>query len=149
VRAELADTIDLFTPRAESAGIDLTAHLPDHPLQVQADEGALQRILHNLLSNAVKFTEGGGTVTVRAAAQDGGAVIEVADTGIGIDPDFQPDLFDPFKQGSTGTDRSHEGSGLGLAVTKRLVEHLDGTIDVESTPGEGTVVRVWLPHPET
>ena len=148
VRAELADTVDLFTPRAESAGIDLTARLPDQPLTVRADEGALQRILHNLLSNAVKFTESGGSVTVRATQADGGAAIEVEDTGIGIAPDFQPDLFDPFKQGSTGTDRSHEGSGLGLAVTKRLVDHLGGTIDVESTPGEGTVFRLWLPHPE-
>jgi signal transduction histidine kinase len=148
VRAEVADAVDLFAPQAETADIDVTAHLPDRPLEARADEGALQRILHNLLSNAVKFTESGGAVAVRATEGDGGVVIEVEDTGIGIDPDFRPDLFAPFEQGSTGTDRSHEGSGLGLAVTKRLVDYLDGTIDVESTPGEGTIFRVWLPAPD-
>ena len=145
VRAELADALDLFAPRAESAGINMTATLPDQPLEVRADEGALQRILHNLISNAVKFTEDGGTVTVRSETANDGVIIEVEDTGIGIDPNFRPNLFDPFKQGSTGTDRSYEGSGLGLAVTKRLVAHLDGTIDVESPPGEGTTFRLWLP----
>jgi len=148
VRAELADTVDLFAARSESAGIDMTADLPDHPLRVRADEGALQRILHNLLSNAVKFTESGGSVTVRASTADDGVVVEVEDTGIGIDPDFEPDLFAAFKQGSTGTDRSYEGSGLGLAVTKQLVDHIGGTITVESTPDEGTTFRLWLPPSE-
>ncbi|HKL89305.1 MAG TPA: ATP-binding protein, partial [Salinibacter sp.] len=145
VRTEVADTVDVFAARSESAGIEMTADLPDRPLRVRADEGALQRILHNLLSNAVKFTESGGAVTIRATTADGGIVVEVEDTGIGIDPDFQPDLFAAFKQGSTGTDRSYEGSGLGLAVTKQLVDHIGGSISVESTPDEGTTFRLWLP----
>ncbi|HKL87782.1 MAG TPA: ATP-binding protein, partial [Salinibacter sp.] len=89
-----------------------------------------------------------GAVTIRATTADGGIVVEVEDTGIGIDPNFQPDLFAAFKQGSTGTDRSYEGSGLGLAVTKQLVDHIGGAISVESTPDEGTTFRLWLPPSE-
>ncbi len=148
VRDHIREAVDLFEPRAESAGVALDAVLPGRPLPAHTDGSALQRILHNLLSNAVKFTKTGGTVEVRAEAEEDGIVVAVADTGIGIDPEFRDELFEPFKQGSSGTDRTHEGSGLGLAVTKQLVDHLDGTIDVDSTPGEGTVISIRLPAAE-
>ncbi len=142
---QIQDALELFAPRAESAGVDLEATLPDAPLHAHADESALQRILHNLLSNAVKFTEAGGSIEVRAAREEETINLSVADTGIGIDPDFRDELFDPFKQGSSGPDRSHEGSGLGLAVTEQLVDRLNGSLEVESTPGEGTVFHIHLP----
>ena len=147
IREQIDHAVELFSSQAQSAGIALDTTLPDGPLRAQADESALQRILHNLLSNAVKFTDAGGSVEVRASEDGDSICIAVADTGIGIDPEFRDDLFDPFKQGSTGTDRTYEGSGLGLAVSKQLIDHLDGSIEVESTPGEGTVVHLHLPTP--
>ncbi len=145
----LNETVALFEARAEEEGVHFHATLPDPPVQATLDQGALQRILHNLLSNALKFTDEGGSVTLRAREKPESVVMEVEDTGIGIDPDFVPDLFEPFHQESSGTTRTHEGTGLGLSVTKQLIELMHGTIDVESTKGVGTCFTVRLPrHPE-
>jgi signal transduction histidine kinase len=102
-------------------------------------------VLNNLLSNAVKFTEDGGTIITRAYRSDDTVTFEIEDTGVGIDPEFLPHLFDAFKQESQGPDRTHEGSGLGMAVTKKLVERMHGSIDVESEVGEGTCFTIELP----
>jgi len=148
LREHIKDAVELFAPRAESAGVGLEASLPDEALPAHVDESALQRILHNLLSNGVKFTEAGDSIEVRGAEAEETIDVSVADSGIGIGPDFRDELFDPFKQGSSGPDRSHEGSGLGLAVTKQLVDRLNGSIEIESTPGEGTVFHIHLPKAE-
>ncbi|MFO8098806.1 MAG: PAS domain-containing sensor histidine kinase, partial [Salinibacter sp.] len=145
--AETADTVDLFQQKAEAASVSLHTDLPDAPVYVQANPGALHRIERNLLSNAIKYTEAGDTVIVRVREADEGGVLEVEDTGIGMDPDEVDTLFLAFKQASSGTGRTHEGSGLGLAVVDRLVDHLDGTVEVETEPGAGTRFRVRLPHP--
>lgn len=142
---EIEETAELFVRRAEEQNIDLETDVPDTPLWSIADRGALERVLHNLLSNAVKFTESGGSVRLQARNGDNMIELEVEDTGVGIDPDFLPDLFDAFKQESKGPNRSHEGSGLGMAVTKQLVDRMDGDITVESEPGEGTRFTVSLP----
>jgi signal transduction histidine kinase len=110
------------------------------------DEGALKRIVTNLAENAIKFTPTGGAVEVRVRDDGADAVLEVADTGVGIDAEFLPDIFNAFEQEEGGIDREHEGSGLGLAITKRLTEALGGTIDVESEKGEGTCFTVRLPR---
>jgi signal transduction histidine kinase len=126
--------------------VTLSSQTPDHSLWATADRGALRRVLHNLLSNAVKFTEAGGSVTTRVDAGPDRVAIEVEDTGVGIAPERLPELFEPFKQAAGGPERSHEGSGLGLAVTKRLVNHMDGEIDVDTECGEGTCFTVSLPR---
>jgi signal transduction histidine kinase len=100
---------------------------------------------HNLLSNAVKFTEAGGSVTTRVYAESDSVALEVEDTGIGIAPDRLPELFEPFKQASDGPEHSQEGSGLGLAVTKRLVDRMNGDINVDTARGDGTCFKVSLP----
>ncbi len=146
VTSEVDEAASLIEPRADDAGLVLRVETPDGALWAQADRGALRRILHNLLSNAVKFTEAGGTVTVHAEPTDDVIALVVEDTGIGIDPDRLPELFEPFKQASNGPERSHEGSGLGLAVTKRLVDRMDGEIDVETAQGDGTTFTVSLPR---
>jgi signal transduction histidine kinase len=146
VTAEAEEAASLIAPRAGEADITLTTEIADRPLWATADRGALRRVLHNLLSNAVKFTEAGGAVTVRTRREEESAVIEVDDTGVGIDPDRLPELFEPFKQASDGPQRSHEGSGLGLAVTKRLVDRMGGAIDVDTATGEGTCFAVSLPR---
>ena len=71
--------------------------------------------------------------------------LTVADTGTGIEPEFLPRVFDEFAQASSGYDRTHEGNGLGLTVTKRIVDEMKGEINIESVPGEGTEVTIWVP----
>ncbi|MFP4228329.1 MAG: PAS domain-containing sensor histidine kinase, partial [Salinivenus sp.] len=143
---EAADTVDLFQQKAEAADISLHTDLPDAPVYVRANPGALHRIERNLLSNALKYTEEGGSVVVRVRETDDAGVLEVEDTGIGMNPDEVDDLFTAFEQASTGPGRTYEGSGLGLAVVDRLVEQIDATIDVETAPGEGTCFRVEFPR---
>jgi signal transduction histidine kinase len=148
LRSAAQETIELFRPDAESAGVRLQFESAPATVTGQWDSAAIQRVLSNLLSNAIKFTPEDGTVTVRVARRADEAVLTVSDTGIGISDAFRPRLFEAFTQESEGLEREHEGSGLGLAVVKRLVELMDGQIDVESTKGEGTCFRVRLPRPD-
>ena len=143
---EVHETIDLFRPRSEDAGIRLEVDVPEAPLHAFIDPAGVHRIMVNLVGNALKFTEPGGRITVSAFAEGGESVIEVQDTGVGIDPEFVPALFGAFQQESMGRARLHEGSGLGLAITQQLVELMSGTIEVESEKGEGTVFTVRLPQ---
>jgi signal transduction histidine kinase len=111
---------------------------------VDLDPTLLHRILDNLVSNALKFTNAGGTVTLRAQASDAAVVVEVTDTGVGINEALLPHLFESFARGDEAEERV--GSGLGLPITKRLTELLGGTIQVESEPGAGTTFTVRLPR---
>ena len=147
VTAEAEDALSLIMPRAEEAGLSLHADTPDAPCWARADRSALRRVLHNLLSNAVKFTDRGGSVTAQVRCADDTVAIAVEDTGVGIDPERLPELFEPFKQAANGSEHGHSGSGLGLAVTKRLIEHMNGSIEVETEKGAGTCFRVHLPSP--
>jgi len=142
---EALRAVDHFAPRADDAGVRLKTDVPDDPVWTTADLDALHRIQHNLLSNAFKYTDADGTATVSVYTDGNAAVLAVEDTGIGMDPDQVPQLFRAFQQASTGVRRAYEGSGLGLAVVHRLVEHMDGTIDVETEKGEGTRIEVRLP----
>jgi len=145
VTATTRDVVEQYRPDAHSAGVALSVQAPDAPLTATMDASALHRILANVLDNALKFTPSGGTVTVRVTDAADTVRVEVADTGIGIDPAFLDRIFEPFEQESTGLRRSHEGTGIGLAVTQHLVRFMNGTISVDSTPGEGTTVTVHLP----
>ena len=153
--AQLApETVDLavqveelaqqFRPRADDAAVDLRVEA--NPVPAWANEGGLQVVLRNLVSNAIKYTEEGGQVQVRTRRDDETSVLEVEDTGIGMDPEQVPTLFGPFRQASEGTSREYEGTGLGLAVTKRVVNQMGGTIEVETEPGVGTCFTVRLPR---
>lgn len=144
VTAQMADDLDLFASQARKKGLAFDLELPDAPVYALADEVPLSRVLANLLSNAIKFTDE-GRVRVCAGARGGKVCIEVEDTGTGISEEFLPQLFDDFKQESAGIRRSHEGSGLGLSITQRLVELMDGRIEVESQKGRGTTFTVALP----
>jgi PAS domain S-box-containing protein len=137
---------DLYRSRAEEKGVDLTLAV-DPPLPpAVADAEAVRRVLRNVLNNAIKFSETGDEVTVRVAADGEWVRVEIEDTGIGVDRDFLPRLFEAFAQESTGNKRAYEGSGLGLAVAKRLVTLMDGAIDVDTEKGVGTRVTVRLPR---
>jgi signal transduction histidine kinase/HAMP domain-containing protein len=119
-------------------------------LRVQADRGRVRQILLNLLSNAIKFTPDGGRITVAAAVVNNGegphARITVTDTGIGIAPEDQPKLFKEFSQLDASASRKHEGTGLGLALSRRLVELHGGAIGVDSAIGKGSTFWFTLPQ---
>lgn len=112
------------------------------------DAQKLQLVLTNLLANSVEFNKPGGEVSVRADLREGCLAVEVADSGIGIDPVDQERIFDRFHQLESGATKSHRGHGLGLSITKALVEMLTGTVVLESTRGQGCTVRLTLPEPE-
>jgi two-component system sensor histidine kinase/response regulator len=111
-----------------------------------ADARRVQQILRNLLSNAIKFTPEGGDVTLRLWVEDGAAVFQVEDTGIGIPEEKLPRLFEIFHQLDTPYRRRYGGTGLGLALTKQLVELHRGRIEVESTVSVGSIFTVWIPN---
>ena len=117
-------------------------------LRVHADRGRVRQVLLNLLSNAIKFTPDGGRITVGAAPVNGGAEarIAVSDTGIGIAPEDQPKLFQEFSQLDASASRKYEGTGLGLALSRRLVELHGGAIGVESEMGKGSTFWFTLPQ---
>ncbi|HEY9805390.1 MAG TPA: ATP-binding protein, partial [Candidatus Obscuribacterales bacterium] len=111
---------------------------------VYLDLEKFDKVLYNLLSNAMKFTAAGGTITVSMQLAGDHCLLQVKDTGIGIRPDQIPHLFERFRQAEGSVNRSYEGSGLGLALVKELVELHGGQISVESVYGEGTSFTVWL-----
>ncbi len=138
----------LFAGRAAQSGVELRLDTRGcEALEVLADGRALDRILNNLVSNAVKFTRE-GRITVGVGFEGPHVVLQVADTGIGISPEFLPHIFDEFRQESTGHSRGFEGSGLGMSITRQLVELMGGEICVESEQGRGAVVTVRLPRTE-
>ncbi|MFN2571196.1 MAG: ATP-binding protein [Gemmatimonadales bacterium] len=121
---------------------------PSQDLRVHADRGRVRQVLLNLLSNAIKFTPDGGRITLIAAPVNGGAEarIAVTDTGIGIATEDQPKLFQEFSQLDASASRKYEGTGLGLALSRRLVELHGGAIGVESEMGRGSTFWFTLPQ---
>ncbi len=143
--------------RAKAAGVDLQLVHDCDECYCVLDSGAAQRILRNLVGNAIKFTEAGGDVTVRVAkvtketgeTTDGAfthARLEVKDTGVGMSESFRENMFQAFRQEAQDPRNSHEGSGLGLSITKKLVDLLRGDISVESEKGVGTTFTIHLPR---
>lgn len=145
VGEQVEEVVRLLVPLADEKGLDLTTTVETPGAQALLDSGCLNRILNNLVGNAIKFTQAGG-VAVRVGAGPQHVVVEVKDTGVGIDPAFMPHLFEEFKQESTGVSRSHEGSGLGLTITRRLVDLMHGTLEVESVKDVGSTFTVTLPR---
>jgi signal transduction histidine kinase/putative methionine-R-sulfoxide reductase with GAF domain len=145
----LADTIRgalaFIRERAATHGIAVAADVPDDLGTVVADERKVRQVLLNLLSNAVKFTPDGGTIAVRARRGAGEVEVAVQDTGIGIAVEDQAKVFDEFQQVGKASDRSREGTGLGLTLAKRFIELHGGRIRVESELGKGTTFTFALP----
>jgi CheY-like chemotaxis protein/HPt (histidine-containing phosphotransfer) domain-containing protein len=140
-----------MVPLALQRGVDLFCYVaPELPHRVMGDDVRLRQILANLVGNAVKFSGGRpgrrGRVEVRVTPAGGGELrIEVADNGIGISPEAQARLFQPFSQSEESTTRRFGGSGLGLIICQRLAELMRGDIGMQSTPGEGSMFWVRLP----
>jgi signal transduction histidine kinase/CheY-like chemotaxis protein/HPt (histidine-containing phosphotransfer) domain-containing protein len=144
------EAVTLFAERAHRKGLELSCLVPgDISYKVHSDPVRLRQILINLIGNAVKFTEK-GEVSVRVHLEERGkdevkAHFCVSDTGIGVAPEKQETIFDPFSQGDGSTTRKYGGSGLGLAIVRQLVELMDGELKIESEEGRGTAFTVALP----
>ncbi|MFN4148701.1 MAG: sensor histidine kinase [Rhodocyclaceae bacterium] len=141
----LADTLQLLDYDAQTHGIVQHLELPDTSLRVLANEADMRMIFLNLIQNAHHAMPSGGHLNARLAAADGWAVIEIADTGVGMAPETVARIFDPFF--SQRADHV-KGTGLGLTIVKSIVERMQGTISVESTPGQGTRFTIRLPLAE-
>ena len=135
--------VDLFAPMAEERKIDLRAE--SGRAVVDGDEEGLEELVTNLVSNAVRYTPEGGSVFVRTASDAKHVRLEVSDTGIGIEPQELPHIFEEFHRSSRAKSFEPSGAGLGMAIAKWVVEMHRGEIRVESTPGVGTTFRVTLP----
>ena len=142
----LQSTLVLLRERATNHDIRLSLEVEPQIGMITADERKVKQVMLNLLSNAVKFTPDSGSVAVRAVTKDDAIEISVTDTGIGIAPEDQAAVFDEFKQVGTDSARKAEGTGLGLALTKKFVELHGGTIRVESTLGKGSTFAFTLPR---
>jgi PAS domain S-box-containing protein len=136
---------ELVRPLTATRSQTLQVLVPETPVVVRGDAARLQQVVNNLLSNSVKFTPSGGHISVRLRASDGEAIIEVADTGTGIDPAFLPHVFERFFQADSSSSRSHGGLGLGLAIVSYVVGAHDGRVSAESEGrGKGSTLRVAL-----
>lgn len=131
--------------RALDAQVRIISEPTPDDVMITADRRAVMQILLNVLSNAVKFTEPGGQVKIEFARRDPGVVIRITDTGIGIPANKIKYVTKPFEQAANQYSRNHEGSGLGLSITKDLIELHGGSLHLESTVGVGTSVTIRLP----
>jgi signal transduction histidine kinase/CheY-like chemotaxis protein len=150
-RVEVAKVIgevkDILRGLTAKKRIRLAVEIDPGLQEVVLDPGKLKQVLYNYLSNALKFTPDGGRVTVRARLEPPGHFrLEVADTGIGIRPEDLGRLFAEFQQLDASTSKAHPGTGLGLALTKRIVEAQEGRVGVSSVVGQGSVFHAVLPR---
>jgi signal transduction histidine kinase len=145
LREALERGVVMVRERATKQGVQLVLELDPQVDLVQGDERRIRQVVFNLLSNAVKFTPQGGRVDVSAAGDNGEIRISVRDTGPGIAPEDQARIFEEFQQAHSGNGERHEGTGLGLALSRSLVELHGGRIWVESEPGKGATFAFTLP----
>jgi signal transduction histidine kinase len=138
------ESIEAASPMAEANGVELSVSSERLPA-IRGHRLRLAQVLDNLISNALKFTPAGGRVDLRLRVADGTAVIEVQDTGLGIAADEQHQLFERFFRSAQATRNAIPGTGLGLTISKAIVDRHGGRIELESSEGVGTTVRVLLP----
>ncbi|MEH2300637.1 MAG: response regulator [Nostoc sp.] len=139
----VSQIVESFRPYCEKKGLHLVTQL-DECSTVYLDMEKFDKVVYNLLSNAMKFTPEGGTISIRLKSENDRCILQVQDTGIGIVKEQIPHLFERFRQAEGSANRSYEGSGLGLALVKELVELHGGQVTVESVYGEGTTFSLWL-----
>jgi signal transduction histidine kinase len=142
----LAAVKEALEPQAAEKGQALSLELaPEDLPRIWADPAGLESVFTNLVSNAVKYTPQGGSIAVRAAADGGRLRVEVADDGIGIEPDKQQAVFEKFYRVKNQHTRYVTGTGLGLPIVKSVLEGMGGEITLQSEPGRGSTFTVWLP----
>jgi signal transduction histidine kinase len=138
---ELSQLLDFFAPQAKEAGVEVVRYLDPELPKVRLDRETFRSAILNLLINAIHAMEGGGQLMVRTRSSGLGVAIELIDTGTGMDEETLAKAFRAFYTTKQG------GSGLGLPTARKIVEAHGGTIDIESAPGRGTKISIWLPAP--
>jgi signal transduction histidine kinase len=147
IKNVVGDVMRMVLERARSCDIELMAELSGETVEIWADERSMKQILLNLLSNAIKFSKPGGKVYVRVIAdRPDAAILEIEDHGIGMSEAEQVRALQPFGQAKPATTRNYGGTGLGLPITKGLVEAHGGTLTIHSRAGYGTIARIVLPR---
>ena len=141
LNGEIEQLLDFFAPRAREANVELVRYLDPELPMVRLDRETFRSALLNLLINAVQAMDGGGQLVVRTRPSGLGVIVELIDTGPGMNEDTLAMVFRAFYSTKQG------GSGLGLPTSRKIVEAHGGTIDIESAPGRGTKVTIWLPAP--
>lgn len=150
LRREVEKTVLMLRSRAQEKGLSLAIQWGQNlPEYVHGDPLRLRQVLVNLIGNAVKFTEKGSVQVKVQPGDEGQIAFAVSDTGIGIAPEVQARLFQPFEQADNSHRRGFGGSGLGLSICRQLVELMNGVIELESTEGQGSTFRFWVELPET
>jgi two-component system sensor histidine kinase/response regulator len=142
--AVVSKALDSVRPHAARKDIELQASVPESLQPINGDEGTLVEVVVNILGNAIKYTRTGGCINLNIKEDSDHLVISVADNGIGISKEDMPFIFEDFYVGQTG-ERVEKSSGLGLAISRRIVEAHNGTICVESEPGKGSTFTIHLP----
>ena len=142
----LAAAVAVLRPSVDAKGVNLSVQVADGVPSVQADPARLQQVFWNLLSNAIKFTDRGGAVDARVGVDTHAVIVEIRDTGRGIDPAALPFIFDRFRQADGSSTRSHGGLGLGLSIVRHIVEAHGGMVNaVSQGAGQGACFSVRLP----
>ena len=141
LNVEIEQLLDFFAPQARDGGVEIVRYLDPELPTVRLDRETFRSAVLNLLLNAVQAMEGGGQLVVRTRPSGLGVVLELIDTGPGMDSETLAKVFRAFYTTKQG------GSGLGLPTARKIVEAHGGTIDIESAPGRGTKVTIWLPAP--
>jgi len=150
VRAVIGSVVQMIRERATKELLEISINITDDIPPLNGDELRLKQILVNLLSNAVKFTPRDGQISVTAFInQENSMVWKVADTGVGIDAEDMVRIFEPFEQARSNVAQAHEGTGLGLYLTKKLAELHGGTLGIDSEVGQGTTVTISFPPDRT
>jgi PAS domain S-box-containing protein len=143
----VAEAVESIRPSAEAKGVDLCCEPVADRLPIEGDHERLGQVMGNLLSNAVKFTPRGGSVAVRISSRADEVVVSVTDTGVGIPPEFLPQVFERFRQADSSSTRAHGGLGLGLAIVRYIVEQHGGSIEAASAGrGKGATFSFRLPQ---
>jgi PAS domain S-box-containing protein len=147
--AFIEQVVELLGPRAQAKGLEICGYVDERlPARVIGDDERLRQVLFNLVGNAIKFTERGGvSIIVEPGSTPGEIAIAVRDTGIGIAAEDQERIFREFEQADGSSTRQYGGIGLGLTISKRIVERMEGAIAVESSPGRGSAFRISVPLP--
>lgn len=149
---KIGETIEVaFRPEIDKKNLKLSIHNSSRYRYIYADRVKIEQIMMNIISNAVKYTPNGGSIDIFISEKETNdsdyitSIIKVVDTGIGISEEFLPHVFDIFSREKSSTDSGIIGTGLGLGIVKRLIELMDGSINIESKLGSGTTVTIFLP----
>ena len=146
LRAVVESAVQQAQPTADRKGVQLIVDLPTEAVRQRHDPQRLGQVLSNLIGNALKFTPAGGRVEVELRPTGSGAELRVADTGVGIDPQELPYVFERFYRGAQAHESRAAGSGLGLSIVRSIVEMHNGRVAITSTPARGTQVSILLPR---